>query len=172
EPGDEGSAGDGKTEQMGLGDLLAEALAAYREGHPPTADDADAMADDADTTADDAGTTADHAGTTADDADTTADHAGTTYDDAHATAGDADPTAPGAALNSTAADAGIGSDAPGHRRPGKRWTSGLQLAPSPADGHEEDPAEAVTNPLLRLPDLTAEPLWPPPRTGRRSAAGD
>ncbi|MFY9807997.1 MAG: hypothetical protein WAK86_12120, partial [Pseudonocardiaceae bacterium] len=58
-----------------------------------------------------------------------------------------------------------------------RSTVGLALAPqpidaSPGDPDGVDPAEAVTNPLLRLPDLTVEPRWGPPETGRRSAAGD
>lgn len=58
-----------------------------------------------------------------------------------------------------------------------RSTVGLALAPQPIDASPRDPdgvdpAEAVTNPLLRLPDLTVEPRWGPPETGRRSAAGD
>ncbi|MGB8995686.1 MAG: hypothetical protein WCC65_10305 [Pseudonocardiaceae bacterium] len=58
-----------------------------------------------------------------------------------------------------------------------RSTVGLALAPqpidaSPGDPDGVDPAEAVTNPLLWLPDLTVEPRWGPPETGRRSAAGD
>ncbi len=34
------------------------------------------------------------------------------------------------------------------------------------------PSDALTDPELRLPELTAEPLWRPPGTGRQSAAGD
>jgi hypothetical protein len=71
---------------------------------------------------------------------------------------------------STAADAETSRKLPRYRVLGTRWAAGLALAPKPIDG--DDPAEAVTNPLLRLPDLTAEPRWAPPETGRRSAAGD
>jgi hypothetical protein len=107
---------------MGLGDLLAEALAAYRES--------------SDVCVTDAG------------------HTGPRGDDGHA-----------------AADAGNNCDAPSYGPSGTRWTSGLQLAP-PIGQREDDPSEALTNPLLRLPDLTTEPLWIPPETGRRPAAGD
>jgi hypothetical protein len=107
---------------MGLGDLLAEALAAYQESRDVRADGAGL--------------------------------AGPRGDDGCA-----------------AGDIANGRDAPPYRGPGTRWTSGLQLAP-PIDRREDDPSEALTNPLLRLPDLTAEPLWIPPETGHRSAAGD
>jgi hypothetical protein len=82
----------------------------------------------------------------------------------------------------TTADAEVSHDLPRYRGPGARWTAGLVLAPSPSDpdspdldpreADEGDPPEAVTNPLLRLPNLTAEPRWVPPEAGRRSAAGD
>ncbi|HEX2289715.1 MAG TPA: hypothetical protein VHH53_05865, partial [Pseudonocardiaceae bacterium] len=122
EPGSAGEAGEGDSRQMGLGDLLAEALAAYRESRDVRAD-------------------------------------------AAALAG------PHGEDGSAAGDIASGRDSPAYRGPGTRWASGLQLAP-PIDRREDDPSEALTNPLLRLPDLTAEPLWVPPETGRRSAAGD
>ncbi len=122
EPGSAGSAGEGESRQMGLGDLLAEALAAYQESR--------------DVRADDTGST------------------GPRGDD-----------------GGTAAGVRNSRDAPPYGRPGMRWTSGLQLAP-PIDRREDDPSEALTNPLLRLPELTAEPLWIPPETSRRTAAGD
>ncbi|MGH3882444.1 MAG: hypothetical protein ACRDRC_03425 [Pseudonocardiaceae bacterium] len=122
EPGSAGSADEGESRQMGLGDLLAEALAAYQQSR--------------DVRGDDAGST------------------GPRGDD-----------------GGTAAGARISRDAPPYGRPGVRWTSGLQLAP-PIDRREDDPSEALTNPLLRLPELTAEPLWIPPETSRRTAAGD
>ncbi|HKR51469.1 MAG TPA: hypothetical protein VJT72_18175 [Pseudonocardiaceae bacterium] len=121
ESANESSTGEGETRQMGLGDLLAEALAAYQESRGVRADDT---------------------GVT-----------GSRGDDG------------------TATSAGTGRIAAFHRGPGTRWTSGLQLAP-PIDRGEDDPSEALTNPLLRLPDLTAEPLWIPPERSRRSAAGD
>ena len=122
EPGSAGSTGDGDSPQMGLGDLLAEALVAYQESRDGRADGAGVAA--------------------------------ARGDDGCASA-----------------DIANGRDAPPYRGPGTRWASGLQLAP-PIDRREDDPSEALTNPLLRLPDLTAEPLWIPPATGRRSAAGD
>jgi hypothetical protein len=122
EPGSAGSAGEGESRQMGLGDLLAEALAAYRESRDVRAPDAG--------------------------------HTGPRGDD-----------------GCTAADVGNSRDAPPYGRPGTRWMSGLQLAP-PIERREDDPSEALTNPLLRLPDLTTEPLWIPPETDCRPAAGD
>ncbi|MGH3933651.1 MAG: hypothetical protein ACRDS1_01480 [Pseudonocardiaceae bacterium] len=121
EPGGAGSAGDG-SRQMGLGDLLAEALAAYQESRDVRADKAD-------------------------------------------------PTGAGGADGFTAANVGTSRAGLPYRSPGTRWMSGLQLAPT-IDRRDDDPSEALTNPLLRLPDLTAEPQWIPPETGRRSAAGD
>ncbi|MGH3900900.1 MAG: hypothetical protein ACRDTA_22180 [Pseudonocardiaceae bacterium] len=122
EPGSAGSAGEGESRQMGLGDLLAEALAAYQQSRDSRADDTGP--------------------------------AGARGDD-----------------DGNAADGGNVRKAPPYGRPGTRWATGLQLAPS-IDRREDDPSEALTNPLLRLPDLTAEPLWIPPETGHRSAAGD
>ena len=122
EPGSVGSAGEGESRQMGLGDLLAEALAAYQESR---------------------GVRADEAGS----------------------------TGPRGNDGGTAAGVRNSRDAPPYSRPGTRGTSGLQLAP-PIDRRADDPSEALTNPLLRLPDLTTEPLWIPPETTRRSAAGD
>ncbi len=122
EPGSAGSAGEGESPQMSLGDLLAEALAAYQESRDVRADDAG-------------------------------------------------PAGPRSDDGCTAVDVRKSRGAPPYGRPGTRWTSGLQLAP-PIDRREDDPSEALTNPLLRLPDLTTEPLWIPPETGRRSAAGD
>jgi hypothetical protein len=107
---------------MGLGDLLAEALAAYQESRDVRVD---------------------------------ARYAGMRGND-----------------GSSPADAEIGRDVPRYRGLGTRWTTSLALAPNPVDRHDDDTAEAVTNPLLRLPDLTAEPRWAPPETGRRPAAGD
>ncbi|HEX2296938.1 MAG TPA: hypothetical protein VHH34_00220, partial [Pseudonocardiaceae bacterium] len=62
-----------------------------------------------------------------------------------------------------------GSGTRGQRR---HWTSGVRLATDPVDRRSDNAAEALTDPELRLPDLTAEPLWQPPGTGRRSTAGD
>ncbi len=123
EPDSAGSAGEGESRHMGLGDLLAEALAAYQQSR--------------DVRADDAGST------------------GPRGDDG----------------GGTAAGVRDSRDAPPYGRPGMRWTSGLALAP-PIDRREDDPSEALTNPLLRLPELTAEPLWIRPETSRRTAAGD
>ncbi len=121
-PEGEDPAGEGQTRKMGLGDLLAEALAAYQESRDVHADGRST------TTRDDDG--------------------------------------------STTPDAETGSDVPHYRGPGTRWTAGLALAPNPIDRREADPSEALTNPLLRLPDLTAEPRWTPPEGDRRYAAGD
>jgi hypothetical protein len=134
EPADDDSAHEGEAHQMGLGDLLAEALAAYQESR-------DVHADTRTT------------GMCGDD--------GPTADD--------DPTAD---VDPTAADAETSCELPRSRGLATRWTTGLALAPNPIDRHDGDPSEAVTNPLLRLPDLTAEPRWSPPEPGRRSAAGD
>ncbi|MGH3696453.1 MAG: hypothetical protein ACRDRX_21090 [Pseudonocardiaceae bacterium] len=120
EPSDEDSAENAEAPRMGLGDLLAEALAAYQESR-----------------------------------------------DVHA---DARSTATLRDDGSSAAEAETIRDLPRYRGPATRWTAGLALAPNPSDDRET--AEAITNPLLRLPDLTAEPRWVPPETGRRSAAGD
>jgi hypothetical protein len=123
EPVDEDSAPRAEQpHQMGLGDLLAEALSAYHESR-----------------------------------------------DIHADA--PSPEMPGND-GSTAADAETSCDVPRYRVLGTRWAAGLALAPKPTGADKEDPPEAVTNPLLRLPDLTAEPRWAPPETGRRSAVGD
>ncbi len=132
EPADGDAAPEGETPQMGLGDLLAEALAAYQESRDVCID---------------------------------ARSAGMSRNDA-----------------STAADAETTHDLPRYRGPGTRWTAGLVLAPNPSDpdptdldprdADEGDPPEAVTNPLLRLPNLTAEPRWLPSEADRRSAAGD
>jgi hypothetical protein len=115
QPADEDEPGD--EAQMGLGDLLAEALAAYQESRDI------------------------HAG---------ARSAGMRSDD-----------------GSTTADAELDVS----RYPGLRTgrTAGLALAPKPIDANSggpdsvdadaDDPAAAVTNPLLRLPNLTAEPRW-------------
>ncbi|MDT7596508.1 MAG: hypothetical protein QOJ06_2054 [Pseudonocardiales bacterium] len=115
QPADEDEAGD--EAQMGLGDLLAEALAAYQESRDI------------------------HAG---------ARSAGMRSDD-----------------GSTTADPELDVS----RYPGLRTgrTAGLALAPKPIDASSggpnsvdadaDDPAAAVTNPLLRLPNLTAEPRW-------------
>jgi hypothetical protein len=126
------NADNEETPQMGLGALLAEALAAYQESRDV---DADACS------------------------------TGTLRND-----------------GAFAAEAETVRDVPRYRGPGTRWTAGLTLAASPKDQNASDsdlgvadygdPAEATTNPLLRLPDLTAEPRWVSPETGRRSAAGD
>ena len=65
-------------------------------------------------------------------------------------------------------------DVPGLGTRGQRrnWTLGGQLATDPVDRRSSSAADALTDPELRLPDLTAEPLWQPPGTGRRSTAGD
>ncbi|MGH3824206.1 MAG: hypothetical protein ACRDRA_15460 [Pseudonocardiaceae bacterium] len=128
-----------ETPKMGLGDLLAEALAAYQESR-----------------------------------------------DVHTDA------RPAGTLGNDVADAVTIRDLPRYRGPGTRWTAGLALAPNLSDHNVSDhnvsdptlsdptlsdedrgePSEAITNPLLRLPELTAEPRWIPPEKGRRSAAGD
>jgi hypothetical protein len=124
------------TSQMGLGDLLAEALAAYQESR-----------------------------------------------DVHT---DSRSTAPPRTDGRSPAEE-TNRDLPGYGGEGTRWASGLALAPNASDPspsgvrageptqRQADPAEAseaITNPLLRLPDLTAEPRWAPPERGHRSAAGD
>ena len=122
--------------QMGLGDLLAEALAAYQESRD-------------------------------------------VYADARSTgAPRADDRDPAEQTNRDVAGYGAGA---------ARWTAGLALAanasdPGPVDSGVGEPSnrradqaeasEAITNPLLRLPELTAEPRWVPPETRHRSAAGD
>lgn len=122
EPVDVDSSGEEEPSRMGLGDLLAEALAAYQESR-----------------------------------------------DIHA---DARATGMCGDDGSASADAETNRDLPRYRVLGTRRAAGLAVASKPIDGDKDDPAEAVTNPLLRLPDLTAEPLWAPPETGRRSAVGD
>lgn len=115
------AANETETRQLGLGDLLAEALAAYQESRDPHTESPVAGNDE---------------------------------------------------------DTGAGPDAEDtrelhrYRGRGTRWTASLAMNPTPAGGYDEDPAEALTNPLLRLPDLTAEPRWLPPEPGRRFAAGD
>lgn len=74
----------------------------------------------------------------------------------------------GAAVDGNSVDAAPGS---GSRRQRRHWTSGVQLATERAD-RASNATDALTDPELRLPDLTAEPVWQPPGTGRRSAAGD
>jgi tetratricopeptide (TPR) repeat protein len=117
QPADDDVAGD--EAQMGLGDLLAEALAAYQESRDV------------------------HGG---------ARSAGMRGDD-----------------GSTSADAETELDVSRYRGLGTRRTVGLALAPKPIDADSagpdpvdadaDDPDAAVTNPLLRLPNLTAEPRW-------------
>jgi hypothetical protein len=136
EPVDGERAGQASTSQMGLGDLLAEALAAYQESR-----------------------------------------------DVHA---DSRSTAQPRTDGRSAAEE-TNQDLPGYGAGGTRWAAGLALAPnasdpSPSDStagepnqgqaHPAEASEAITNPLLRLPDITAEPLWAPPERGHRSAAGD
>jgi hypothetical protein len=122
EPENEGSAGEGETRKVGLGDLLAEALVAYQESR-----------------------------------------------DVHT---DLRPTTMCHDDGSSTPNPEPGRDAPPYSGSGTRWNAGLALAPNPIDQRETDPSEALTNPLLRLPDLTAEPRWTPPESGRRYAAGD
>ncbi|MGB6162578.1 MAG: hypothetical protein WBF75_08425 [Pseudonocardiaceae bacterium] len=122
EPVDEDSAREEEPHQMGLGDLLAEALSAYHESRD-------------------------------------------IHVDAHSTEMPGNDDA-------TAAYAETSCDVPRYRVLGTRWAAGLALAPKPTGADKDDPLEAMTNPLLRLPDLTAEPRWAPPETGRRSAVGD
>jgi hypothetical protein len=136
EPVDSEPEEQAATSQMGLGDLLAEALAAYQESR-----------------------------------------------DVHADAGS---TAPPRTDGRSPAEETI-RDIPGYGAGGTRWATGLALAPnagepSPSDSRAgepsqrqadpTEPSEAITNPLLRLPDLTAEPRGAPPERGHRSAAGD
>jgi len=117
QPADEDEPGD--EAQMGLGDLLAEALAAYQESR-----------------------------------------------DIHA---DAHSTEMPGNDDATAAYAETSCDVPRYRVLRTRCAAGLALAPKPTGADKDDPLEAMTNPLLRLPDLTAEPRWAPPETGRRLA---
>jgi len=114
----EDSTGEEKTQKMGLGDLLAEALAAYQESRDVRASAA--------------------------------------HDDDGSTATDLETD------RNVSRYCGLET----------RWSTGLALAPDPTDRQESDPSEALTNPLLRLPDLTTEPRWDPPDTGHRFAAGD
>ncbi|MGH3910586.1 MAG: hypothetical protein ACRDRM_07110 [Pseudonocardiaceae bacterium] len=58
------------------------------------------------------------------------------------------------------------------RGPRGRRTPGIQLATDPVDRHPGNPRDAPTDPELRLPELTAEPPWRRPGTGRQSAAGE
>ncbi|MGQ0776329.1 MAG: hypothetical protein ACT4NY_18200 [Pseudonocardiales bacterium] len=104
---------EGESLQVGLGDLLAEALAAFQEGHPPLIE------------------------------------------------GSAMTTLGGNTVDSTP-----------HRGLVGRRVYGLQLARDPMDRNPNNVAEALTDPELRLPDLTAEPPWRPDGTGRQSAVGD
>jgi tetratricopeptide (TPR) repeat protein len=114
---DEDVAGD--EAQMGLGDLLAEALAAYQQSRDI------------------------HAGSRS---------AAMRGDD-----------------GSTTGDSETELDVSRYRGLGRRRTVGLALAPKPIDANSagpnpvdadaDDPAAAITNPLLRLPNLTAEPRW-------------
>jgi hypothetical protein len=53
-----------------------------------------------------------------------------------------------------------------------RRTPSVHLATELGDRRSSDTDDALTDPELRLPDLTAEPSWLPPGAGRRSAAGD
>jgi hypothetical protein len=113
-----------ESQQMGLGDLLAEALAAYQESREVHAD---------------------------------ARATGTTRTD-----------------GSSAAEDDTSRDLPGYGAGSTRWATGLVLAPntSPGEANQAEPSEAITNPLLRLPDLTAEPRWAPPERGPRWASPD
>ncbi|HEU0089101.1 MAG TPA: hypothetical protein VFQ77_15895 [Pseudonocardiaceae bacterium] len=70
------------------------------------------------------------------------------------------------------ASSGDGLAPTARRDPQARGTPSLRLAPGRVDRDPSNPADALTDPELRLPDLTAEPLWRPPRTGRQSAVGD
>jgi hypothetical protein len=136
---DAGPVGNAETPpQLGLGDLLAEALAAYQESREVYQESREV-----------------HSHSLA---------MGTSDED-----------------GSSAADAGTVRDQPRYCGPGARWAAGLALAPNlsgqdvsrPSLGDEDgDPSEEITKPLLRLPELTAEPRWVPPEPGRRSAAGD
>jgi hypothetical protein len=118
-PVDEDPEDEVETDEMGLGDLLAEALAAYQESRGVRAD---------------------------------ARSAGTDKDD-------------------VPEEVETKRELPRYRGLGTRWVAGLALAPKPIDG-EDRSSDALTNPLLRLPDLTAEPRWLPPESGRRPAAGN
>jgi hypothetical protein len=89
------------------------------------------------------------------------------YQQSRDTHADPPPTGLGGA---PAADAATSHDLPHYRVLGTRWAAGLTLAAQPIDG--DDPAVVVTNPLLRLPDLTVEPRWVPPGAPRRSATGN
>jgi hypothetical protein len=149
EPRDGDSAEKDKAPKMGLGHLLAEALAAYKESR-----------------------------------------------DLHAEVRSAGMLRHD---KSSTANAEITQDLPRYPGSGARWTASLALAPnlseknlstsdlSGADLNDPDPDDSdpsapdnseplglgeITSPLLRLPDLTAEPRWGSPETGRRSAAGD
>ncbi|MGH3915098.1 MAG: hypothetical protein ACRDTC_17075 [Pseudonocardiaceae bacterium] len=53
-----------------------------------------------------------------------------------------------------------------------RRVYGIQLTRDPAYRDFGNVAEALTDPELRLPDLTAEPSWRPDGTGHQSAAGE
>lgn len=117
-----GTSGDRKSRKVGMGDLLAGALAAFHESYH-------------------------------------------SVDDVEMTGPLPVDSGPLPVDAGTSRDGVNQRDFPGRRAPG------LQLAP-PVDRNVGNAAEALTDPELRLPDLTAEPLWRPPGTGRKSAAGD
>jgi hypothetical protein len=131
---------------MGLGDLLAEALAAYQESR-------DVHADVRST--------------------------GTPRADGPIAAEDTNRDLPRYGAGSTRRAAGLAlASNPEEPSPAERDEPDPgQPDPNPRRADEKNVAaaevsEAVTNPLLRLPDLTAEPRWAPPEPGHRSAAGD
>jgi hypothetical protein len=109
-----GSSGSGgESDAVGMGDLLAEALAAFQESAQPLRDAIDMIG-------------------------------------------------PGGAVGEHSVDPTTQRGRP----------SNLQLATDPVNRHRGRVNEALTDPELRLPDLTAEPRWRPPGPSRRSAAGD
>jgi hypothetical protein len=129
---DEAPVQQRESRQMGLGDLLAEALAAYQESREVHAD---------------------------------VRATGTPRTDV------------------SSATEETSRDLPSYGAGSTRWATGLALASdtSPREADQTEPIEAITSPLLRLPDLTAEPRWAPPEAdpqwvpperGHRSAAGD
>jgi hypothetical protein len=152
EPVDEQPTQEGEARQMGLGDLLAEALAAYQESR-------DIHADTRST------------GTARADVPIAAEE---TNRDLTRYGGGGTRWAAGLALAPNRED-------PSPAEPNQPDSNLGDPNPPDANlgqaGHQRNAAqaevsEAVTNPLLRLPDLTAEPRWAPPEPGHRSAAGD
>jgi hypothetical protein len=102
-----------------MGDLLAEALAAFQESHPPLITDDGSPPSENDTD-----------------------------------------------------DAAAGSRPAERDAPPPDDYSGLHLAADPVERYPGTATGGITDPVLRLPDLTAEPLWRPPGADRWFTASE